>query len=163
MSAAHQPSIHASCVLAGAGAVLIRGASGSGKSRLALELIQAAERGELPFARLVADDRTHLEAANGRLLARPAPNLAGLLELRHIGIRPLPFEPVATVQLVVDLSPTAVRFPECGSELTEIAGIRLPLLTLPAESAVSPRVLVELKHLNGRRRALPPHTPLGEK
>ena len=87
------PSIHASCVLVGAGAVLIRGASGAGKSRLAHDLIEAGSRGDVAFARLVADDRTLVEAVNGRLLARPAPALTGLLELRHIGIRAMPFEP----------------------------------------------------------------------
>ena len=72
-------TIHASAVLVGARAALIRGPSGAGKSRLALDLIHAARAGSLPFARLVADDRVHLEAANGRLLARPAEALAGLL------------------------------------------------------------------------------------
>ena len=67
------PSIHASAVLVGARAVLIQGPSGSGKSRLALALLHAAERRALmPFARLVADDRAHVEAAHGRLLVRPA-------------------------------------------------------------------------------------------
>src|SRR5579872_1976133 len=56
-------SIHASAVLVGTRAVLIRGPSGSGKSRLALELIQA--KSAAPFARLVADDRAYLEAAHG--------------------------------------------------------------------------------------------------
>ena len=55
-------SIHASAVLVGARAVLIRGRSGSGKSRLALELLQSGGGGHLPFARLVSDDRTLVEA-----------------------------------------------------------------------------------------------------
>ena len=67
------PTIHASAVLVGRRAVLIRGPSGSGKSRLALALLQAAQSGALPFARLVADDRALVEACNGRLLVRPAP------------------------------------------------------------------------------------------
>ena len=66
--AADAPTVHASAVLAGARAVLIRGAPGAGKSRLALALIQAAQTGLLPFARLVGDDRVHLEAHHGRLL-----------------------------------------------------------------------------------------------
>src|SRR5690606_10303186 len=65
------PSIHASCVLIGAKAVLIRGESGAGKSVLALQLMTAVQRGGLAFARLVADDRVLLEATHGRLLARP--------------------------------------------------------------------------------------------
>ena len=60
-------TIHASAVLAGARAVLIRGPAGAGKSRLALALIEAAQSGLLPFARLVADDRVELQARHGRL------------------------------------------------------------------------------------------------
>jgi HPr serine kinase-like protein len=97
-------TIHASAVLVGARAVLIRGPSGSGKSRLALELIQAARSGALRFARLVGDDRVHVEAAHGRLLVRPAAALAGLIELRGVGMLQLPYEPGAVVGLVVDLA-----------------------------------------------------------
>jgi len=82
-----QPSIHASAVLIGARAALIQGPSGSGKSRLALALLQAAGQGLIPFARLVADDRAHVEAVHGRLLVRPAAALAGLIEVRGLGIR----------------------------------------------------------------------------
>ena len=59
-------TIHASAVLVGARAVLIRGPSGSGKSRLALDLIAAAAGGRLPFARLVADERAEIDDAAGR-------------------------------------------------------------------------------------------------
>ena len=64
-------TVHASAVLVGSRAVLIRGPSASGKSQLALELLEAARTGVLRFAKLVADDRVHLEAVSGRLLARP--------------------------------------------------------------------------------------------
>jgi len=87
--AAQTPTVHASAVLAGARAVLIRGPAGSGKSQLALALIQAAETGLLRFARLVGDDRVHLEARHGRLIVRPAAALAGLIEVRGLGIRRL--------------------------------------------------------------------------
>ena len=63
---APRPTIHASAVLVGARAVLIRGPAGSGKSSLAFALIRAGETGALPFARLVGDDRVHVEAAHGR-------------------------------------------------------------------------------------------------
>ena len=63
-------TVHASAVLVGARAVLIRGPSGAGKSRLAFELIEAARNGALRFAKLVGDDRVHLEVAGGRLLVR---------------------------------------------------------------------------------------------
>ena len=71
--AGEAPSVHASAVLASARAVLIRGPAGSGKSRLALAIIEAAQTGLLPIARLVGDDRVHLEPCYGRLLVRPAP------------------------------------------------------------------------------------------
>ena len=85
-------SIHASAVLVGARAVLIRGPSGSGKSRLAVALIHGGGSDALAFTRLVGDDRVHLEALHGRLLVRPAETLAGLLEVRRLGIRRVPFE-----------------------------------------------------------------------
>src|SRR5687767_12992978 len=114
------PSIHATCVLLGARGVLIRGPSGAGKSRLALRLLQAAERGRIRFARLVADDRTLVTATNGRLLARPVPALAGLIEIRGSGIRQLAHEPMAVIALVVDLATAGERMPADGS--VELAG-----------------------------------------
>jgi HPr kinase/phosphorylase len=127
-----RPSIHASAVLVGAGAVLIRGPAGSGKSRLALELLLAARSGRLPFARLVADDRTHVEAVNGRLLARPPATIAGLLEVRGLGLRRLDYEPVAVVTLVVDLASPAERLPLPDHRETELEGIKLPRLAVAA-------------------------------
>ena len=74
-------------------------------------------RAHRPFARLVGDDRIALAAAHGRLLARPAQALAGLIEVRGLGIRRLAHEPVAVVGLVVDLAgPEAERLPGDGRE-----------------------------------------------
>jgi HPr kinase/phosphorylase len=127
------PTIHASAVLIGARAVLIRGAAGSGKSSLAFALIQAARSGALSFTRLVGDDRVHVEAAHGRLLVRPAEALAGLIEVRGLGIRRVPFEKLAAVGLVVDLgAPDAERFPSPQSAVTEVEGIPLPRLAVAA-------------------------------
>lgn len=123
-------TIHASAVLVGAHAVLIRGPSGAGKSRLAWELISAAPA-QIPFARLVADDRAIVEAQHGRLLVRPAPQLAGLLEIRGLGIRCLPCEPVAVLGMVVDLAAAdADRLPAAEAMKTVIAGITLPQLAV---------------------------------
>lgn len=136
------PTIHACAVLVGAKAVLIRGPSGSGKSRLALALLQVAQgAGPLRFARLVADDRAHVEAANGRLLVRPASALKGLLELRGSGIQPIEAEPVAVIGWVVDLAAEdAARLPERQAREAVIEGIRLP--RLPVASGQEPLPLV---------------------
>jgi serine kinase of HPr protein (carbohydrate metabolism regulator) len=122
------PTIHASVVLVGPRAVLIRGPSGAGKSRLAFALIQAGTNNVLPFTRLVGDDRVRIEAAHGRLLARPAGTLAGLIEIRGLGLRRLPYEPVAVVGLVMDLEAVdAERLPE-PTTATSLAGVTVPRL-----------------------------------
>jgi HPr kinase/phosphorylase len=129
--AVQTPTVHASAVLAGSRAVLIRGAAGAGKSRLALALIEAAQTGLVPFARLVGDDRVHLEPCHGRLLVRPTAALAGLIEVRGMGIRRLDHEACAIVGLVVDLAAAdAERLPTAGQ--TVISGIPLPRLAIAA-------------------------------
>jgi serine kinase of HPr protein (carbohydrate metabolism regulator) len=140
-----QPTIHASCVLAGATAILIRGDSGSGKSRLALALLQAGARGDLPFARLVGDDRIRLEAKAGRLLARPAKELAGLIEVRGVGIQKVDYEPVAVVGLVVDLGGAPDRLPSPEAQETQLEGVTLPRLAAPAGAELLPMVLEALR------------------
>ncbi len=100
-------SIHASCIrLERAGAafdapakagVLILGESGAGKSLLALELIAAG-------AKLVADDRVELFVRSGRLMARAPANIAGLIEVRGLGIVEIAHVRDATVTLVVKLA-----------------------------------------------------------
>jgi HPr kinase/phosphorylase len=138
-------TVHASAVLAGARAVLIRGPSGSGKSRLALSLVEAAGAGTLRFARLIGDDRVYLEAADGRLLVRPAEALAGLIEIRGVGIRKLPYEPSAVVGLVVDLAAAdAERLPDTERQYAVIAGVTLPRLAVAAGHEALPAVLALL-------------------
>jgi len=142
----NHPTIHASAVLVGAQALLIQGPPGAGKSRLALALLQAAESGGLSFARLVADDRVLIEPTHGRLLARPAPALAGLIEVRGLGVRRVPYEPVAVVGAVVELGARdAARLPEPASCMTEIAAIRLPRLAVAAGTEPLPIVLAYLR------------------
>jgi HPr kinase/phosphorylase len=137
------PTIHASVVLAGARAVLIRGPAGSGKSRLALNLIQAASNGQLVFARLVADDRVHVEAAHDRLIARPPAALAGLLEVRGLGILALPYEPMAVVSWVVDLDVAeSMRLPDDTAAHAVVAGVRLRRLAVAPGCDPVPMVLV---------------------
>jgi HPr kinase/phosphorylase len=142
-------TVHASAVLIGARAILIRGPSGAGKSQLVQTILQAAGSQQIPFARLVADDRVLLEAAHGRLLVRPPAALAGLLEVRGVGIVRLPYEPAAQVSFVVDLlgaesEEKAARLPEASDAETTILGIRLPHLVIGAGH--DPLPLIRAKH-----------------
>jgi serine kinase of HPr protein (carbohydrate metabolism regulator) len=126
--------------------VLIRGPSGSGKSTLALALIEAADRGALSFARLVGDDRVHIEAMHGRLIVRPAGPLAGQIEIRGLGIHRVAFEPMASVGLVVDLAAgDAARLPAPDSLAAQISGVTLPRLPVAAGADALPLVLDRLR------------------
>ncbi len=139
------PTVHASAVLVGARAVLIRGPSGAGKSALALALLRAAVSGQAVFARLVSDDRSHLEAHHGRLLVRAPATLAGLVEVRGLGIQRLPCEPVAVVGLVVDLAaPDGGRLPATASQQTAIEGIQVPRVAVAPGVDPLPIVLAAL-------------------
>jgi len=140
---AERPTVHACAVLVGARALLIRGPAGSGKSQLAFKLITAAQSGLLPFARLVADDRVQLESCHGRLLVRAPETLAGLIEVRGVGIRQLPHESVAVVGGVIDLaSADAKRLPEQAE--IEVAGVKLPQLKIAETQDPYPSVLAWL-------------------
>jgi HPr kinase/phosphorylase len=127
------PTIHATAVLVGAKAMLIRGEPGSGKSRLALRLLETAGR-ELPFVRLVGDDRVYLENRAGRLVVRPPQELAGLLEIRGTGIVRVAFEATAVVGLVVDLGLPADRIPAAESRKVVLEGVVMPRLAVPPDT-----------------------------
>lgn len=124
--------MHATCVAIGEAGVLIRGASGSGKSRLARRLIEEGARAEL-FARLVSDDRTLLECRSGRLLARPHPAIAGRLEMRGLGIGEAAFEGAVRLSLIVDIAPGGPRMPVAADETAEILGVELPRIRIGPE------------------------------
>jgi HPr kinase/phosphorylase len=120
-------SVHASAVLVGDRAVLIRGPSGSGKSRLAFDLVLAGRAGQIPKTVLIGDDRVHLEIMQGQLVVRPARELAGLIEIRGLGIRRCDFAAQAIVDLVVDLSAAdADRLPAADALTTTVSGAILP-------------------------------------
>lgn len=130
------PFVHqASCVAIGARAVLIEGQPGSGKSSLALALI---DRGAV----LVGDDAVTLELREGRLHASPPPNVAGLIEVRNLGLIAFPVTENVPVALVVRLDPDAPRFID-GPEQTSMAGSDLPLVRLWPGGPV-PTLKVEL-------------------
>ncbi len=125
--------------------MLIRGSSGTGKSRLAAELIAAHG------ARLVADDRVHLFAANGRLLASAPDAIKGQIEIRGLGVRAVDYEPLALVTLVIDLAAEdAARMPEADARSAEISGVILSRLPVAAGEAALPGVLAAInEHAQG--------------
>lgn len=120
---AHQ----ATCVAIGGRGVLIEGEPGSGKSSLALALI---DRGAV----LVGDDGVLLEQRGSRLWALPPPNIAGLLEVRNVGLVQMRAEP-APIALRLRLDRAAPRLPD-AAEPTLLAGFAVPTLALLPESPV---------------------------
>ncbi|MSO90051.1 MAG: hypothetical protein EXR01_00435 [Acetobacteraceae bacterium] len=133
-------NIHASCVAREGMGVLLTGPAGSGKSDLLLRLLS---RG---FA-LVADDRVEIFG----LLARPVPALAGLLEVRELGIVRLPYMPEARLVLAVELTAATTRLPEpARHQLLDI-----PLLRLDPNLISAPeRVALALDCILGRTEQL---------
>ena len=108
-------------------AVLIRGPSGSGKSRLAFDLLLAGRAGQIAPAVLVGDDRVHVRPHAGQLIVSPAPALAGLIEIRGLGIRRCPFIGEASLGLVVDLDAAdAERLPPREALEVRLYGIKVP-------------------------------------
>jgi serine kinase of HPr protein (carbohydrate metabolism regulator) len=122
-------TVHASAALVGERGVLIRGASGSGKSSLLLGLLAGAPESTW----LVADDRVVLTATHGRLVASVPVKLAGAMEIRGQGIVRRSHVSPVRIHLVVDLKPAdeCDRMPEPEEEQTSIEGIDLPRLDLP--------------------------------
>jgi len=120
----------ASCVSIGGSALLISGESGIGKSELALALI---DRG----ARLISDDHVALRSDGGRLIASPAQNIGGLIEVRNLGL--LPMEPGAEcpVALLIELNRAAPRWIE-RSQQRVVLGQAIPEILLSPDSLVLP-------------------------
>lgn len=114
--------LQASAVAIGGRALLIEGPPGSGKSSLALALI---DRG----AGLIGDDAVTLNVAEGALMASPPPNIAGLLEVRGVGLVRLPCAAPAPVALILSLGTSAAeRLPELPLPTRLIAGAAIPVL-----------------------------------
>ncbi len=130
MPARNRNRIHATAIAIGEAGILIRGASGSGKSVLALALIALAAQGGR-FARLVADDRVELAARGGRLVARPVAPLEGIVERRGLGLTPELHTGAVVVRLIVDLAAEEpARMPEPEDLVDNLAGIDLPRLRM---------------------------------
>lgn len=146
---------HASCVEFEGIGILVRGPAGAGKSDLSLRLIDAG-------ATLVADDRVVLEARDGRLMARAPEGLAGLLEIRGLGIVTYPHCTATAVGFVVDLAGRegVARLPLAAD--TVIDGVALPAFRLaPFEPSAVAKLRVAAKLAAGR--LLPVEAALGHR
>jgi HPr kinase/phosphorylase len=144
-------TVHASCVSFGGRGILIRGASGAGKSRLAHILIL---RGPLYGfeVRLVADDRVAVTMEDGALIGRPPKILAGLLEVRGLGLIRLPYLPQTRLDLVLDILPER-EIPRLPAP--EDCEIGLNGVTLPRVFAISPESGLDvLLTINGQSGSL---------
>jgi serine kinase of HPr protein (carbohydrate metabolism regulator) len=137
--------VHGTCVAVPAGdhlcGVLLRGAPGSGKSDLALRLIDWS-------AKLVSDDLVRLSGENGRCIARAPKTIRGRMEVRGLGIVYVDSVDAATLGLVVDLAAATQipRLPEPCFE--ELAGVHLPRLILnPFEISAGAKIRVAVQAL----------------
>ena len=121
--------VHATTVAIDRAAVVIRGAPGSGKSDLALRLIDSG-------ARLVADDQTRLDRRDGALMASAPPAIAGLFEVRGLGVVEMPSDASAEVVLLVDLvRPEEIERNPPEKPTETLLGIPVPRLALAAFEA----------------------------
>jgi len=126
--------VHATAIAIEGDAVLLRGPPGAGKSDLALRLIEGG-------ARLLTDDQALLQRVDNRVLVRAPAAIAGLIEVRGIGIVQVDSLEEAPLALVVDLVPSAQveRFPDNRFEM--FLGLAVPLIALaPFEASATAKL-----------------------
>ncbi len=146
--------IHATAVAIGERAVLIRGASGAGKSDLALRLLALPITGipaltihALSGIALVADDQVELVVRDGEVCASAPAAIASKIELRGLGIVDIPAKRDVPVALVVDLAETRTieRMPEART--VDLLGVAVPAMSLDVREASAPlKILIALHH-----------------
>ena len=140
------PSVHGTAISIDGRGVLLRGAPGSGKSSLALRLIDTVGFGlyEKPMiTKLIADDQVCLIKREQKITMQAPHALSGLLEIRGIGIFRAPCCPSTELVLVVDLVPFSQieRLPETGSQTVDILGIAFRRVFLDAHQPAAPAIL----------------------
>jgi HPr kinase/phosphorylase len=141
-------TVHGTAVCINGAAVLIRGPSGSGKSDLALQLIEASSPSF--SAQLVADDQTEITLEADKLMVRAPKTIQGLLEVRGLGIITLPFLEEAPLALVVDLYPAdqIERLPTREQNREVILGQTVPRISIdPLRPSAATRIRFALQHL----------------
>jgi serine kinase of HPr protein (carbohydrate metabolism regulator) len=131
-------------VAIGGRGVLIAGASGAGKSDLAMRLI---DRG----AALVADDYVSLRVEGGQVIASAPEAIAGMIELRGVGLLTLPYLAQAPVALVVDLDLTPERLPD--PDTRDCCGIPIPAIGL---NALEPSAAIKVEAALSMHGVSPP-------
>ncbi len=135
-------TLHVSSIAIDGRAVLIEGESGAGKSDLALRLI---DRG----ATLISDDYTLLQRAGRELLASPPDTIAGQIEVRGLGVLPMPHIEKIPVALLVRLTDAPERLP-LAEEVRRIAGLDIREVAIDARTASAAiKVELALRHLTG--------------
>lgn len=130
---------HATCVDFDGDGVLLRGPSGSGKSDLALRLIDGG-------ACLVSDDYVVLRASDGELHAAPPEAIAGIMEVRGLGLLKMPVVSSSKVGLVIDLVERSrvPRLPE--PDKIELCGVTLDVILLaPFDISASAKVRLAVR------------------
>ncbi len=125
-------TLHATCVVLGEQGVLIMGASGQGKSALALALLARA-RASGQHARLVGDDRVIIHLAGGRVIGRGHARIRGLIEARGTGILSREIAEEAVISAVVTLEPGPERLPPAEAGRLLLLGVPIRRLVLPAD------------------------------
>ena len=135
-------TLHVSSIALDGRAVLIEGESGAGKSDLALRLI---DRG----ATLISDDYTLLQRAGRELIASPPDTIAGQIEVRGLGVLPMPYVEKIPVALLVRLTDAPERLP-LEEEVRRIAGVDIREVAIDARTASAAiKVELALRHLTG--------------
>jgi len=126
--------VHATAIAIEGNAILLRGPPGAGKSDLALRLIDGG-------ARLVADDQALLRRADNQVFVRAPAEIAGLIEVRGVGILRVDLISEAPIALVADLVPSTQmeRIPD--NRFEKVLGLAIPLITLAPFEASAPAKL----------------------
>ena len=150
-------NVHATGLVLGRTGIVLRGPSGSGKSFLALMLLDRWESHGLG-AKLVADDRLDLEATGKGIVMHAPAAIAGLIELRGRGIVTRPHVAKASLHLVVDLVPRLERMVEEQELVVDLMGVSVPRCPVPKAGITVPEhqlllVLEAIRALSPNRSA----------